>query len=140
VHEALGYSAQEVARLEAMREAREAAKAAREVELAQVNGDMQPHVCSRMLTYAHVCSRMLTYAHVCSRMLTLQIQVNEEIKQQAAARAQRDFMSETPTPREARMLTYAHVCSRVLTYAHVCSRMLTYAHVCSRILTYAGVC
>jgi hypothetical protein len=38
-----------------MREAREAAKAAREAELAQVNEDMKPHVSSRMLTYAHVC-------------------------------------------------------------------------------------
>ncbi len=140
MYEALSYSAQEVARLEAMREAREAAKAAREVELAQVNGDMKPHECSRMLTYAQVCSRMLTYAHVCSRMLTLQIQVNEEIRQQAAARAQRDFMSETPTPREARMLTYAHVCSRMLTYADVCWRMLMYAGVCWRVLAYAGVC
>ena len=38
------------------------------------------------------------------------MQVNEEIKQQAAARAQRDFTSETLTPREARMLKYADVC------------------------------
>jgi hypothetical protein len=55
-------------------------------------------------------------------MLPLQIQVNEEIKQQAAARAQRDFASETPTPspRQARMLPYAHVCCRMLAYADVC--------------------